>query len=80
MESVKMIWDFYGPNAEAIAKHHEKHLEEFAISECLETVTTGTSKIVDGHYMAFMIVPNEQVMYLREILKPHRGQRYFPES
>ena len=34
---IKLIWDFRGPEALEIAKHHVIHLEEFAKKEDLDT-------------------------------------------
>ncbi len=76
MERVKMIWDFRGPNAQPIAEHHEIHLKEFISSEALKDIPTGTEAISEMHYTAYMIVTKNDVDYLRNRLKPHRGQIY----
>ena len=76
MERVKMIWDFRGPNAQKIAAHHKIHLDEFIQKEKLKDIITGTEIISEMHHTAIMIVYPNDVMALRAILKPHRGQRY----
>ncbi|WP_246516305.1 hypothetical protein [Aequorivita echinoideorum] len=71
-----MIWDFRGENGALTAKHHEKHLAEYAESENLEETITGTQSYSPTHHAAFMVVNEGMVASLREILKPHRGQIY----
>ncbi len=80
MEQVKMIWDFRGPNAEPIAKHHQIHLNEFVEKEGISETITGIEVVSEYYCMAFLVVPNEQVNRLRTLLKPHRGQRYSPKN
>jgi argonaute-like protein implicated in RNA metabolism and viral defense len=76
MERVKMIWDFRGPNAQKIAEHHKIHLDEFIQKEQLKDIVSGTETISEMHHTAIMIVHPTDVVALRTILKPHRGQRY----
>ncbi len=75
-ERVKLIWDFHGPNAQAIAEHHAKHLSEFAEAENLQHSFTGQEQITNMHYIAFMVVEKTLMNSLRETLKPTRGQLY----
>ncbi|MBT8262865.1 MAG: hypothetical protein KJO05_08585 [Bacteroidia bacterium] len=76
MELIKLIWDFRGPNAAAIAKHHAIHLNEFIHSEKLQNSMSGTESISEMHHIAFMITEKELMQSLRERLKPNRGQLY----
>ena len=78
-ERIKLIWDFRGPNANPIAEHHAKHLNEFAQSERLKNAVTGTEHIEGIHHIAFLIVDKQLMTSLRERLKPNRGQNYFPK-
>ena len=73
-ERVKLIWDFYGPNAQPIAIHHAKHLGEFAESEKLQHAFTGNEEITPMHHIAFLVVEKQLMNSLRETLKPTRGQ------
>ena len=75
-ERVKMIWDFRGPNAGKIAKHHSIHLKEFATIEKLSDVLVGDEQLSEMHAIAFMVVDQKLVSDLRARLKPNRGQRY----
>jgi len=76
MSKVKMIWDFKGPNAEAIAKHHVVHLNEFILSEAIEDAFAESLKLTEMYTQAFLVVPERYTHELRKRLKPHRGQRY----
>lgn len=75
-ERIKLIWDFRGPNAEQIAKHHAVHLGEFAKIEKLEKPLHGSEQISEMHHIAYLIVDHEHMNSLRESLKPNRGQKY----
>jgi hypothetical protein len=75
-ERVKLIWDFRGPNAQPIAAHHAKHLNEFAEAENLKHSFTGSEQITPMHHIAFLVVEKSLMNTLRETLKPTRGQIY----
>ena len=73
---IKLIWDFRGPAAAKTAEHHEIHLKEFIIAEKLPINITGC-KIIDEMYaIAFMVVTDENMIMVRDALKPHRGEIY----
>ncbi|RFN60199.1 hypothetical protein [Marixanthomonas ophiurae] len=80
MEQVKLIWDFRGPNAIKIAEHHAKHLKEFTTTESLENTTCDTEQINPMHCTAFLITPKDKMDFIRERLKPNRGQLYNSKS
>lgn len=73
---IKLIWDFKGPTAEKTAEHHEKHLKEYISIEKLEINITGHKALSEMHSMAFMVVKEEQMIAVRDALKPHRGEVY----
>ena len=75
-ERVKLIWDFRGPNAEPIAKHHAQHLSEYANTENLQNTICASEEISPMHHIAFMVVEKLKMNSLRESLKPNRGQLY----
>ncbi len=75
-ERVKLIWDFRGPNAQPIAEHHVKHLNEFSEIEGLQNSFTGMEQITPMHHIAYMVVEKNLMDTLREKLKPTRGQFY----
>jgi len=76
MERVKLIWDFKGPNAEHIAIHHVKHLEEYVVAEKLQHTICKTQTISPMYHIAYLVVEKKHMNALRESLKPHRGQLY----
>jgi len=73
---IKLIWDFRGEGALRTAEHHEIHLKEYIIMEKFNVSITGFSAINDMHAIAFMVVNDEQMIALRDILKPHRGELF----
>lgn len=75
-ERVKLIWDFRGPNAAPVAKHHAKHLSEFTKTENLQNTICATEEINTMHHIAYLVVEKVNMNSLRESLKPNRGQRY----
>lgn len=75
MSHIKLIWDFRGTDAEGLARHHTKHLEQFAQREALEETACGKEAINDKHWTAWMTVPEEKMIAVRDALRPHRGQR-----
>nr|WP_297308017.1 hypothetical protein [uncultured Flavobacterium sp.] len=73
---IKLIWDFRGEGALKTAEHHEIHLKEYIVIEKLPISKTGFSAINESHAIAFIVVNDEQMIALRDILKPHRGELY----
>ena len=73
---IKLIWDFRGPASEKTAQHHEIHLKEFIAIEKLAINITGFEVLNDLYAIAFMVVSDENMIQVRDILKPHRGELY----
>ncbi len=73
-DSIKMIWDFRGQVAEKTAEHHEIHLKEYIIAQKLPINITGFQVINDMHCIAFMVVERENMISVRDALKPHRAE------
>ena len=73
---IKLIWDFRGQAAEKTAKHHEIHLKEYIIAENLPLNITGFNIINEMHAVAFMVVTDNEMIAVRDALKPHRGELY----
>jgi len=71
---IKLIWDFRGPEALEIAKHHCVHLEEFAVKENLSFYEINTHKISEMYCIAFITVNEKDMITYRDALKPHRGE------
>lgn len=76
MRKLKLIWDFRGPEALKIAKHHEIHLKEYIQLEKLAITITGFEALSDIHAIAFLVVDECDMKPIRDALKPHRGQVY----
>lgn len=74
--NIKLIWDFRGPASAKTAEHHEIHLKEFIIAEKHDFSITGFEIIHEMHALAFLVVPESQMIAMRDILKPHRGEVY----
>ncbi len=71
---IKLIWDFRGPEAKEIAKHHVVHLEEFANKEELFFYETSIQMINDMYCMAYITVKESNMIVFRDALQPHRGE------
>ena len=76
MRNIKLIWDFRGPVAAKTAEHHEIHLKEYIQIEKLPLEITGYEIIHEMHAIAYMVVPESQMITVRDALKPHRGEVY----
>lgn len=73
-QEIKLIWDFRGPASAKTAEHHEIHLKEYILAEKISPNITGY-KIIDEMYaIAFMVVRKENMIAVRDALKPHRGE------
>jgi hypothetical protein len=76
MRKIKLIWDFRGPAAEKTAQHHEIHLKEYIASEKIPLNITGFEAKNDMHAIAFMVVTDNEMIAVRDALKPHRAELY----
>jgi hypothetical protein len=73
---IKLIWDFKGLSSQQIAKHHAIHLKEYGIIEKLPEISIGFETISDMHSIAYMVVSEENMIKVRDVLKPHRGTSF----
>jgi hypothetical protein len=71
---IKLIWDFRGAAAAKTAEHHEIHLKEYIAAEKLALNITGFTILNEMHAIAFMIVTDENMIAVRDRLKPHRAE------
>ena len=76
MRQLKLIWDFRGPASAKTAKHHEIHLKEYIAIEKLPLNIIGFEVINEMHAIAFMVVTDENMIIVRDALKPHRAELY----
>ena len=72
-EMIRLIWDFYGPDAEQTAIHHAKHLKEYAVLHQLQEADTGVSHEQNG-VTAWIDVLRKDMISVRDTLKPKRGE------
>lgn len=75
-KKLKLIWDFYGPDAQKTAEHHEIHLKEFIQKENLNLNITGIENLDENHFIAFLVVNENEMLPVRDALKPKRGEWY----
>lgn len=73
---IKLIWDFRGPASAKTAEHHEIHLKDFIAAEQFPLNITGFELFGEMHAIAFMVVPENEMIKVRDMLKPHRGEVY----
>ncbi|MBP4141541.1 hypothetical protein J3S90_06975 [Flavobacterium sp. P4023] len=73
---IKLIWDFRGPASSKTAEHHEIHLKEYIAIEKFPLDITGFEIISEMFAIAFMVVNEENMIAVRDTLKPHRGEVY----
>ena len=73
---IKLIWDFRGPDAARTAEHHDIHLKQYIAIEKLDLNITGFETINELYAIAFMVVTDENMIMVRDALKPHRGELY----
>ena len=71
---IKLIWDFRGPDALEIAKHHCVHLNEFSEKENLKQYEINTDQISEMYSIAYITVDESELTIYRDALKPHRGE------
>jgi hypothetical protein len=76
---IKLIWDFRGPASAKTAEHHEIHLKEYIAIEKLPVTITGHQAFGDMHAIAFMVVTKDDMIKVRDALRPHRGEVYTME-
>jgi hypothetical protein len=77
---IKLIWDFRGVVAAKTAEHHEIHLKEYILSEKLQLNITGFQIIDEMYAIAFMVVEEDNMIAVRDALKPHRGEVYLENN
>ena len=75
-KKLKLIWDFRGPDAQKTAEHHEIHLKEFIQMENLKNNITGVETISEVYTMAYLVVNENEMISVRDSLRPHRGEWY----
>ena len=77
---IKLIWDFRGEAAAKTAEHHEIHLKEYITLEKFPINITGFEIKNELHAIAFMVVTDDNMIQVRNTLKPHRGEVYLIDN
>ncbi len=73
-KKIKLIWDFRGPDSAKTAEHHEIHLKEYISMKKLPLNITGFEIQNEMSATAYMVVFEENMIQVRDALKPHRGE------
>ncbi len=73
---IKLLWDFRGPDAREIARHHAIHLADFIKKEGLSLDISGHQDLSEMHSIAYMVVEEPMMIQIRDALLPHRGEIY----
>ena len=73
---IKFLWDFRGPDAREIARHHAVHLSDFIKKEKLSLDISGHEDLSELHSIAYMVVEESSMIQIRDALLPHRGEVY----
>ena len=76
MRQIKLIWDFRGETSAKTAEHHEIHLKEYIAIKKLPLNITGFEIKNEMHTIAFMVVTDENMIAIRDALKPHRAELF----
>jgi len=79
LKKIKLIWDFRGPFANKTAEHHERHLIEYISVEKTKLDITGHQHLNEMHSIAFMVVQENEMILVRDALKPNRGEIFIEQ-
>lgn len=71
---IKLIWDFRGPDALHTAEHHQIHLDEFVAAKKIAETQSGFEELSEFYAIAFLTVNQEDMLAVRDALRPHRGE------
>ncbi len=72
--TIKIIWDFRGEDGYQTAKHHAIHLKEFCDKNQLDYQIVDAEKLNDFHTIAYIVTKKQNVVIIRDALKPHRAE------
>lgn len=76
VKKIKLIWEIRGPEAIKTAEHHTHHLTEYLEDKKLKNRITGTESFTESFALAFMVVDEDEMIQVRDDLKPTRGEWY----
>lgn len=74
--TIKLIWDFRGPDAHKVADHFRIHLEQALHAEDQRQI--GITDLTENHCITFLLIPENEMISMRDRFKPHRGEYINP--
>lgn len=69
---IRLLWDFFGPDARRTADHHGVHLREFLAREGFTGALTGLGSAGDGHAMSWCELSEADAERVASVLRPQR--------
>lgn len=69
---IRLIWDFFGPDAPGTAAHHQIHLHELFSKESIDCSAYGVGSAAQNHAMSWCEVDQEDADAISKALKPQR--------
>jgi hypothetical protein len=67
-------WDFFGPNAEPMAKHFLRHLDEFLVQNACTGCVTGTASTRADHHAVWCRPAPDFEAGIERTLRPKRTE------
>ncbi len=69
---VRIIWDFFGPDAKGTAKHQIHHVHELFERESITYYASGVGTAQKNHAMSWVEIDLEEEEPVSKALKPNR--------
>ena len=69
--TVKLIWDFRGPDSFQTASHYLVHLKESPLYG--PERVSGVETISEIHCIAYLLISETEIPRFRDALRPHRA-------
>lgn len=73
--TIRLIWDFFGPDAHGTATHHGIHLQEFITREAIDVSAMGIGTAGEGHAMSWCELLVADEARVSAALRPQRRVR-----
>lgn len=71
---IKLIWDFRSEVAFKIAENHSIDTKAFMAHKEIEFFESGAARVSDYHSISYLVVAESNMIFVRDILKPHRAE------
>jgi len=69
---IRLMWDFFGPDARGTAAHHLIHLHELFEKESIAYTASGVGSGMTNHAMSWCEVHADDADAISKALKPQR--------